>query len=575
MNKWFYFKSWRLLSAGGFVLVLVISLIASLFQPDKISPVVQKSEKQENSLREQEVVFHLPDRSLHFELDTNTQIFYEQQSGRLAWHPAQTDSLLAALTFAHREGLDSNFYNLSELREIRNHVFRDTLQKPDNQELVRLDILLTDTYLRFARDLYAGRINPAAIDTSWRPRLRTLNWTEHLHKALLHNQIQASLLNLVPHQQAYAQLKKELAFYQNIAKKGNWDTVAVKKAVDELSRGKEDAMVLTLKKHLALLNEIAPQEVNAVFDEKMAKALRRYQAKNGITPSGKLDYPTVTRLNVPLAALIRQLCINMERFKWMPENLGRKYVVVNIPSFELIAYEDGGCKAMDMRVIVGRDSTPTPIFSDTMEHLIFSPEWSVPLSIARKEMLPIFKNDPNRVTSQGIHVYKDWSMKAKLIDPTAVKWEKVKAADFNYKLVAMSGSRNPLGYVMFQFPNPMYIYLHDTPYDNFFQWERRDISHGCIRIQYPAHLATFVLSADTNWTRNRILEYMFKYYPVKVNIPGKEKIMVHLLYQTAWVDEKDRLHFALDIYRHDEHQWAAIQNRKRNMRAVVVAKVKI
>ena len=568
MVNYFYQQKILSFSAGIMVILSVNTFKNGTFTTSSHTPR-KVSQLLETALAFPEFRYQQDSSEISLTLSPDTRPFYDSTDFQLAWLTPekplpQADSLMAALEQASTEGLDSNQYYLPEIRRLRQETYKSYLKLYDFEKLSRLDVLLTDAYLQYAKDLYTGSFVPAA-DTTWLPRVRKQDLTAYLQKALDANTIRKSLQDLLPTYPAYRQLKMQLAVYQKIVKKGGWQRLPTDKAL-KLKQGMADSVVFALKNHLLFTRDYwTPGKPDSLYDEKLTAALKRYQARHNLEPNGKLDKATIQQLNLPAEDFAKRIALNMERFKWLPPSFGENHVLVNIPDFTLSVYEKNSCKVMDMRVIVGRNITPTPVFSDTMEHLIFSPEWSVPLSIARKEMLPILRQAPHIIEAQGIHVYKDWGVKAKLVSMYDINWDDLKPTEFNYRLVAKSGGQNPLGFVTFQFPNPMHIYLHDTPFDGLFQIRKRDFSHGCIRIQYPGHLAKFALEGDTSWTRNKLIEYSEKPNPVKVNLQ-KKKIFVHLTYQTAFVDEAGKLQFREDIYRHDARQIKAIETARRRAR---------
>ncbi|MBC8110162.1 MAG: L,D-transpeptidase family protein [Verrucomicrobia bacterium] len=573
MVNFFYPQRLLSFSAGVIVVFLVITTSNGVFsKKSKSSPQISYLLEQLSATGH--ISFALTDRLVEAELMPETKDFYKQNDFGLVWLTPdqalpQTDSLIFALKNAHREGLDSNTYYLSEITRLHKETFGNYLKIYDFEKLTRLDLLLTDAYLLYARHLYTGRANPSKLDTAWIAKLRQKDFIPYLQQAITANRIRKSLADLLPKHTQYAQLRSQLSIYQDIVKKNGWANFSVANAI-KLKQGDTDSIFASLKKHLMLTKDMPSDTLlEPVFDEKLVRAIKKFQYRNGLEVTGKLDKTTLVALNIPVLQQMQTLMLNMERYKWLPENLGDRFILVNIPAFDLNVYDNYDCKVMDMRVIVGEVRKQTPIFSDTLDHLIFSPEWSVPLSIARKEMLPMLKRGVS-LEAQGIKVYKNWAYKAKPIDTEEIDWVKVKENNFNYRLVARSGDSNPLGYIMFNFPNPMHIYLHDTPYDGLFQVQRRDLSHGCIRVQYPAHLAGFVMESDINWTRNRVVECMHQYSPMTVKIPGK-KVFIHLVYLTTWVNENGKVCFREDIYKHDARQWQAIENAGRKAKTQLLA----
>jgi murein L,D-transpeptidase YcbB/YkuD len=251
-------------------------------------------------------------------------------------------------------------------------------------------------------------------------------------------------------------------------------------------------------------------------------------------------------MNVPVTERIRQVELNLERWRWMPDELGSRYILVNIPSFKMKVFEDDK-RVIESKVVVGRQERQTPAFTANMAYLVLSPKWYVPRSIAVKDKLPQLKRSPNALARQNIRVFNS---AGKEIKPGAVNWRAVSADNFNYQLRQDAGPRNALGGIKFMFPNPYNVYLHDTPSRELFSRNQRTFSSGCIRISNPVELAEYLLKSDPKWNRNRIKTASTSGQQQVVNLP--QKVPVYLLYLTAWVDEDGLVNFRSDIYQRDK-----------------------
>jgi murein L,D-transpeptidase YcbB/YkuD len=276
-------------------------------------------------------------------------------------------------------------------------------------------------------------------------------------------------------------------------------------------------------------------------------AIRSFQSHHGLSPSGRLDRATVAAMNVPLAERIRQVQINLERWRWMPDDLGERHVRVNIPEFHLKVIEDQRA-VLDIRAIVGRAGDETPVFSAQMAAVVFSPYWNIPETIATDETLPEIANDPGFLARNNIEVVRVSNGSPEVVDPETIDWtdsEELERLSFRQR----PGQGNALGLVKFLFPNPYNVYVHDTPADHLFTRVGRTFSHGCIRIEQPIALARYVLRDQSRWTPEAIQE---------AKNAGTEKVVkltapipIHLTYFTAWTDEKGGLNFRDDVYGYD------------------------
>lgn len=251
-----------------------------------------------------------------------------------------------------------------------------------------------------------------------------------------------------------------------------------------------------------------------------------------------------------MAAHVDQLALNLERWRWMPDDLGPRHIIVNIPSFRLEAHENGR-RALEMKVVVGTAENRTPIFSDLMTTSVFSPYWNVPDSIVEGETAPAAARDPGFLKRNNIEILRRTKSGATAVDPSTVDWddpEELKALAFRQK----PGSGNALGHVKFLFPNPYDVYLHDTPADALFARQGRAFSHGCIRVEQPEALARWVLRDSTEWTGDKILEAMHAGEEQHVKL--KQAIPVHIVYFTAWADDAGSVGLVPDVYGYDATQ---------------------
>ena len=251
-----------------------------------------------------------------------------------------------------------------------------------------------------------------------------------------------------------------------------------------------------------------------------------------------------------MARAADQIALNLERWRWMPDELGTRYVIVNIPTFHLEAH-DAGQPTLQMKVVVGKPENKTPIFSDKMTTTVFSPYWNVPDSIVEGETAPAAARDPGFLERNNIEILRLSKSGATVIDPDTVDWddpEELKALAFRQK----PGAKNALGHVKFLFPNPYDVYLHDTPADALFARPGRAFSHGCVRVEQPEALARWVLKDAPEWTDEKILEAMHAGEEQHVKL--KQEIPVHIVYFTAWVDDAGSVRLAPDVYGYDATQ---------------------
>jgi len=320
--------------------------------------------------------------------------------------------------------------------------------------------------------------------------------------------------------------------------------------------GVRDERVRSLRHRLAASGDLPSVSAEpTAFDDAVDAAVRHFQRRHGLTVDGVVGPATLRALNTSLDARIRQVMLNLERWRWLPQDLGSRYVLVNIPAFELDVVEDT-TSVLSMRVIVGRDYRRTPVLSSTMTHLVLNPYWYVPPSIVVRDILPRVQADPGYLRAQGMRVFRTRDGRPVEVSPDEIDWAALSAGTLPFQVRQEPGPLNALGAVKLMFPNRFNVYLHDTPARELFARDERSMSAGCIRLERPLELAAYVLRGDSSWTPSSLRESLSTAHDRTIRLP--EPIPVHLLYWTAWADDEG-LHFRRDLYGRDAPLWAAMQ----------------
>jgi murein L,D-transpeptidase YcbB/YkuD len=295
-----------------------------------------------------------------------------------------------------------------------------------------------------------------------------------------------------------------------------------------------------------------------VFDEALAAAVKRFQSRNGLEADGVVGPQTLAVLNIKVGQRIRQVELNLERWRWLPESLGDRYISVNTADFMLHVVEDRRT-VLSMPVVVGNPERRTPVFSSQMSHIVVNPDWTVPFTIAVEDILPKAIAAPDYFDKRGISVYWGWDEKAPPIDPRHVDWRAYGVNNFPFRFVQAPGPTNALGHFKFMFHNKFAVYLHDTPHRAHFDRVERDFSSGCIRLSDAPALAEYLLRDDPDWPARRLRSLLAEDESRVIRI--KHPMRVHLLYMTAWVDEEGTLQFRRDIYDRDVDLARALAGR--------------
>jgi murein L,D-transpeptidase YcbB/YkuD len=494
--------------------------------------------------------------------DTAVPRFYERRLYRPAWSRdgvplPVADRLVQAIRVADREGLRPADYHVEAIDGAlaRVRLRRARQDAPDPRRLADVDLLLTDAFLVYASHLLAGRIHPETIDPEWRANRRGLDLVPVLERALESEDVQGALRGLLPSQEGYARLRNALARYRRLAAAGGWPRVP---EGPTLRLGDRDSRVAQLRQRLATSGDlVAGTDADPeLFDDHLQSALRRFQERYGLEADGAVGPATVEALNVSATRRAQQIELNLERWRWLPQDLGDRHILVNIAGFDLRVVEAGE-RVLDMRVMVGRPYRRTPVFSDTMRYLVLAPYWHVPRNLAVQDQLPLIRRDPGHLARLKIRVFEGWGADTREIDPATIDWTQITANNFPYRLRQDPGPQNALGRVKFMFPNRFNVYLHDTPSRQLFAQASRDFSSGCIRIEHPIELAEYLLRDAPGWSRHAIERAADAGREKTVPLP--RPIPVHLLYWTAWVDADGTMHFRRDIYASDERLERALQ----------------
>ena len=515
--------------------------------------------------------------------------FYAARGERLAWCSESgailpdAETVLKALRSARDHGLDPDEYGVAPLERLRASLRgRRRGSEAPVAQWADFDLMLTTAFFRYASDLSTGRVHPDEIRSEWTTEPPELDLPGALDKALHERSIGRLLEGLPPPHPGYERLRDSLKDLRRIAGAGGWPAIPPGPALRKGSRGPRVAL---LRQRLGGDAQGAAGVVGVttkggarrggasspVYDARLEEAVRHFQERHGLDPDGVAGAATLASLNVPVVDRIRQVELNLERWRWIPRRLGNPHVEVNIPAFEL-ALVQGDEPALRSRIVAGSAFTPTPVFADRIVAIIANPSWNVPRELAVREYLPELKADPKLFERHGIRIFEDTeqgdSAKARRkkgkdeeepreIDPRSVAWRRVDPDEFDYTLRQDPGPDNALGRMKFVLTNEFQIYLHDTPGRTAFTETSRDLSHGCIRVERAHELAEALLRDDAPRLEDDLRTTDEKTIPLKQPVP------IQILYLTAWVDPDGGLRFGPDVYKFDPPQQEALARMSR------------
>jgi L,D-transpeptidase YcbB len=349
----------------------------------------------------------------------------------------------------------------------------------------------------------------------------------------------ASLPTLSP--STVATTRQAVDKYQGIVAQGGWPRVP---PTDRLRLGNRHPSVIPLRKRLIIAGDL---EANAgatdIFDSYVEAAVRRFQARHGISIDGIVRKATFERLNVPASARLTQLHINLKRLKDDTVHLPQRFVMVNIPAAQVEAVEDGVVVSRHIAV-VGRPSRPSPELSSRIFEINFNPYWTVPVSIVRKDLIPVMQKDPSYLTSEHIHIY---DKSGNQLQPSQIDWYSDDAV--NYRFRQDPGNFNSLGRLRIDFPSPHGVYMHDTPEKNLFADDMRYDSSGCVRVQNVRQLVDWLLQGTSNWSAQQIDAAIAS--GDRIDAKLRKPVQLYWVYITAWATADGVVQFRDDIYDKD------------------------
>ncbi len=492
--------------------------------------------------------------------------FYKEREYAPVWFNSDglrpmVQALLQAIRNVDQDGLRPADYHLGAIEEILARLNGSRLPPDESMafQWADLDLILTDAFLLLGSHLSGGRINPETLHADWLISERSIDLIGELHKAVAHTQIEQAIDQLRPAHLGYAELQKALHRFRRLEAQGGWPQIQSKST---LRPGDDEVQVLKVRHYMQISGDLPAQKLPnlpGIYDEVLVAAVQRFQKRNGLKPDGIIGPKTHQVMNITVRQRIRQIEINLERWRWLPKDLGDRHIMVNTADFSLRVMENKQ-SVLEMRVVVGRPARRTPVFSARMGYMVFNPYWNVPHTIAVKDILPKLANGIDYLTRQSFKVFRGWAEEADEIDPLSIDWQAYNESNFPFRLRQEPGTHNALGQIKFIFPNKFAVYLHDTPQRSLFNYFQRDFSSGCIRVEDAPALAAYLLADNPVWTSEKLKKGLMEGQRKVVHIP--KPIPIHLLYMTAWVDEDGILQFRNDIYNRDRDLDTALMQRQ-------------
>jgi len=457
-------------------------------------------------------------------------------------------SVLKLISNANASGLNPEHYNLTDLtnhwQQLKN---KQTVSYTD---LARLDTAISINLIHFLSDLHFGRINPLTLAPNYNSKKNAFSLIPVILEAIAKDEVSLLSSQVEPSNTAYHQLKKVLLEYKN---KERSQVIKNLPYITSIRPDDLSPQIIEIRQQLNLFG-ISSDENNPSFlyDQKLVTQIKRLQFLHGLKEDGIIGKNTIKALNTPISQRIQKIKLALERFRWLPKTESDHLIMVNIPAFQLTAYHpDSNNKdtpqTLDMKVIVGKSKdTKSPVFTANMYYLEFSPYWNIPKSITFDEILPKLQEDPLYLEQHNMELVTEFHNDAIALPYEEDSFSQLQSGEL--RLRQRPGKDNSLGRVKFIFPNNYNVYLHDTPSRHLFRKTKRDLSHGCIRVEKPTELARFLLQTKRGWDKKEIAKAMQLSSPKKVRL--KKAVPVIIYYSTASIVQGEVV-FYNDIYNYD------------------------
>lgn len=457
------------------------------------------------------------------------------------WDRNNRQALFDSIATLYGDGLNPEEYIFPEVAD---YLEMERTNSLDATRRLELDLLLLEGLIRALYNLAFGKVDPTDLDPN-------INFT----KPLLNNDFAATLLKHIqsgdllalfdeirPKQSGYLALKKGLAHYRLIQKNGGWQTIP---AGNTLKVGETDKRVPLLRNRLqkpAEKSENHVSQASEYFDAVLESYVKDFQRQHGLEIDGSVGPATLSALNSPIEDRIEQILINLERQRWYLHALEGEFIIVDIAGFKVYWVKNGSI-FWEERVQVGQDFTSTPIFKDKIQYLDFNPTWTIPPGIINRTIKPNLQKDSSYLKKKGYELY---SLQGKPLDAETIDWLSTKG--FPYIVRQPPGPNNAMGLVKFMFPNPHFVFMHDTNHRELFSKTERTFSSGCIRVRNPFDLAEKLLADQGSWDREKIDKTIASGRTVRVNLDKPVRIIIG--YRTAF-SAGDNVYFQPDIYNRD------------------------
>ena len=472
-----------------------------------------------------------------FYLSRNYEPYWVRKSGVRS----NAKDLVEILEQSWQHGLNPYSYHLKNIHNL--------IGSRDEAQLADLDVLLTDAFVRLGQDLSGIRVDPRFMKSHKRYWKAPFTGEYLLERLDQQRNVERLVKSLEPRGQTYKRLQKELVQLVDTQPEAYEAVLPIRTRSRVVYPNNRDRAIPDIRTRLGV--EALPGVDPLLYDDRLAGAVIRFQRDNNVKDDGIIGAQTLDLLNRSRAQKIEQLIANLERLRWVEEDKPDKFVVVNVPSAMLWAVEDGRV-AFEMDVIVGRKKRPTNIFRTEIHGVRLNPDWTVPPTIKKDDILPKLQEDPEYLTNKGMQLISGYGDEAMTLDPLAFDWNSITEEELTgLRMVQIPGRHNPLGEIRVLMPNGYNIYLHDTNERHYFERANRAASSGCVRMKDPVRMANFILQERSGWGDDSLEQLLGGEKTRDIFI--ENTIPVYLLYYTVWANTAGELVYGRDLYEFDKN----------------------
>lgn len=483
---------------------------------------------------------HLKDSSLCFTEDVlkNTsgavRDFYADHGNVTVWTTkADRIALQQAIAGAEADGLLPKEYNLNFLKEF------EALTSITEDEALRYDLMMTEAFRDLSTHLFKGRLKPSGVYSDWALSAKPFEVDKLQSEALKDHNVADAINRCRPKHEIYGSLRHSLAMLNALPDDSKLAKVVIEKS---LKLKDSSAVVAAVKQRLMYWGDLKTDSITNIYDEETVKAVKNFQERHGLYPDGAAGKQVAELLNITRDERREQVIANLERWRWFPYDFGDRAILINIPTYRLAVLENGKDTVQTYKVVVGKPERKSPILDSKITNVVINPTWTVPPTIIKEDLTPAATKDRSYFATHNMKIYRGED------EVLPADW---KPEEFDkYKYVQGPGDHNSLGRIKFNFYNSFSVYLHDTNHRELFSKGYRALSSGCIRVQDPFKLASYLLEKDNpDWNDKKMQEITDA--ELTKNVYIQKSIRVHQLYWTAWMD-KGGLQFRDDIYSLDK-----------------------